>query len=84
MFIHFNLQFISTTIFQLAKFCGYEINQRYIISTEGIWAASNGGVYFYDILTNNSFKTSSKSSGLNGTELTAVGIDNYEKFGSEV
>ena len=55
-----------------------------IISTDkGIWAASKGGVYFYDILTD-SFTTFSKSSGLNGTELTAVGIDNYGKvwFGS--
>ncbi len=55
-----------------------------IISTnKGIWAASNGGAYFYDILTN-SFKIFSKSSGLNGTELTAVGIDSYGKvwFGS--
>jgi streptogramin lyase len=55
-----------------------------ILSTNtGIWAASNGGVYFYDILTN-SFKTFSKSSGLNGTVITAAGIDNYGKvwFGS--
>lgn len=49
----------------------------------GIWSAAQGGAYFYNT-TDNSFTTYSKSSGLNGTELTAIGIDTYNKvwFGS--
>lgn len=49
----------------------------------GVWSAAQGGAYFYNT-TDNSFTTYSKSSGLNGTELTAIGIDTYNKvwFGS--
>ena len=52
-------------------------------TSTGIWTATQGGAYFYNTLENN-FETYSKSSGINGTELTAVGIDTYNKvwFGS--
>jgi len=52
-------------------------------TSTGIWTATQGGAYFYNTLENN-FETYSKSSGMNGTELTAVGIDTYNKvwFGS--
>ncbi|HCY76305.1 MAG TPA: hypothetical protein DHV28_10320 [Ignavibacteriales bacterium] len=52
-------------------------------TSTGIWAAAQGGAYFYNV-ADNSFKTYSKSDGLNGTELTAIGIDNENKvwFGS--
>ena len=52
-------------------------------TSTGVWTASLGGAYFLN-LTDNTFTTYSKSSGLNGIELTAIGIDTYNKvwFGS--
>jgi len=52
-------------------------------TSTGVWSAAQGGAYFYNT-SDNTFKTYTKSSGLNGTELTAVGIDTYNKvwFGS--
>lgn len=49
----------------------------------GVWSAAQGGAYFFTTIDNN-FTTYSKSAGLNGTELTAIGIDTYNKvwFGS--
>jgi len=49
----------------------------------GVWTASQGGAYFFN-LTDNTFTTYSKSNRLNGIELTAIGIDTYNKiwFGS--
>ena len=53
------------------------------VTSNGIWSAAKGGAYFFNT-SDSTFKTYSKSSGLNGTELTAIGIDNYNKvwFGS--
>ncbi len=53
------------------------------VTDAGIWSASQGGAYFFDV-ADSSFKTFSKAAGLTGTELTAIGIDNYNKvwFGS--
>jgi len=50
----------------------------------GIWAATNGGGFFYNT-SDNSFTTLHKTDGLNGIKLTAVTIDNSGKiwFGSE-
>ncbi|HEX7356578.1 MAG TPA: hypothetical protein VF270_02575, partial [Ignavibacteriaceae bacterium] len=52
-------------------------------TSTGVWSAAQGGAFFYNI-SENSFKTYSKADGLNGTELTAVGIDDENKvwFGS--
>lgn len=52
-------------------------------TSTGVWTASQGGAYFFN-LTDITFTTYSKSNGLNGTELTAIGIDTYNKvwFGS--
>jgi len=52
-------------------------------TTTGFWAAAKGGAYFFNT-ADSTFKTYSKSSGLNGTELTAAGIDTDNKvwFGS--
>ena len=52
-------------------------------TSTGVWTAAQGGAYFYNT-SDSSFKTYSKSAGLNGTELTAIGIDTYSKvwFGS--
>jgi ligand-binding sensor domain-containing protein len=52
-------------------------------TSTGVWAASQGGAYFFNT-TDSSFDTYSKSSGINGTELTAIGIDTFDKvwFGS--
>ncbi len=52
-------------------------------TSTGVWAALQGGAYFFNT-SDSSFNTYSKSAGLNGTELTAIGIDNYNKvwFGS--
>jgi ligand-binding sensor domain-containing protein len=49
----------------------------------GVWVASQGGAYFFNTV-DSSFDTYSKSSGINGTELTAIGIDTFDKvwFGS--
>ena len=54
-----------------------------VTTSTGVWTASQGGAYFFN-LTDNTFTTYSKSNGLNGTELTAIGIDTYNKvwFGS--
>lgn len=53
-------------------------------SSDGIWAATEGGAYFFNT-ADNSFKTFNKVDGLNGTSLTAIAIDNQNKvwFGSE-
>ncbi len=52
-------------------------------TSTGIWSAAQGGAYFYNT-SDSIFNTYSKSDGLNGTELTSIGIDNYNKiwFGS--
>ncbi len=52
-------------------------------TSTGIWTASQGGAYFFNI-AEGTFNTYSKASGLNGTELNAIGIDTYNKiwFGS--
>ena len=52
-------------------------------TSTGIWSAAQGGAYFFNT-SDSSFKIYSKSDGLNATELTATGIDNYNKvwFGS--
>lgn len=54
-----------------------------VLSTQGVWAATQGGAYFNN-LSDNTFRTFSKAEGLNGTSLTSVGIDSYNKiwFGS--
>jgi len=53
------------------------------VSSDGIWAATSGGAFFYN-QTKDDFETYGKYLGLNGTSLTAVGIDKYNKvwFGS--
>ena len=53
------------------------------VTSAGVWAAAQGGAYFFDT-SDSTFKTYSKAAGLNGTELTAIGIDTYNKvwFGS--
>jgi ligand-binding sensor domain-containing protein len=55
-----------------------------VISSDGIWAATEGGAYFFNPADNN-FKTFNKVDGLNGTSLTGISIDNQDKlwFGSE-
>lgn len=54
------------------------------VSSDGIWAATVGGAYFYNFL-DKSFKKFSKSEGLNGTSLLSVAVDKHNKiwFGSE-
>jgi hypothetical protein len=53
------------------------------VTSNGIWSAAQGGAYFFNNL-DSTFKTYSKAAGLNGTELTAIGIDSYGRvwFGS--
>ncbi|MEO8233686.1 MAG: hypothetical protein ABI638_15510, partial [Ignavibacteriota bacterium] len=53
------------------------------VTSTGIWTAAQGGTYFFNT-SDSTFKTYSKAAGLNGTELTAIGIDTYNKvwFGS--
>ena len=41
-----------------------------IAVSDGIWAASKGGAFFYN-LSDNSYKTFSKAEGLNGIDLTS-------------
>ena len=48
-------------------------------TSTGIWSAAQGGAYFYNT-SDSIFNTYSKSDGLNGTELTAIGIDSYNKI----
>jgi streptogramin lyase len=52
-------------------------------TSTGIWSAAQGGAYFFNT-SDSSFKIYSKSDGLNASDLTATGIDNYDKvwFGS--
>jgi streptogramin lyase len=54
-------------------------------SENGVWAASSGGGYFYDI-SQDSYLKITKTDGLFSTTLTAVCIDDYGKiwFGSSV
>lgn len=54
------------------------------ISTDGIWAATEGGAYFYNF-QDKSFNKFTRSEGLFGTSLLSVDIDKYGKiwFGSE-
>jgi|YelNatPaOPRAMG01_1025707.scaffolds.fasta_scaffold00372_36 ligand-binding sensor domain-containing protein len=54
-----------------------------VASSNGIWAASNGGGFFYNFAAD-SFKTFHKADGMSGQIITAVTIDNYGKiwFGS--
>lgn len=54
-----------------------------VADTSGIWAASSGGGFNYNIRTN-SFFTLHKADGLSGESLTAVTVDNEGKvwFGS--
>ena len=54
-----------------------------VATSDGIWAATSGGAFFYNF-SDSSYKTFSKVEGLNGINLTAVTIDNYGKvwFGS--
>lgn len=81
--------FLSNNIFsqQFSNWENYsdmKSTKDIVISSEGIWAATEGGAYFYNPTTS-SFKTYHKSIGLNGISLTAVGIDKYNKvwFGSK-
>lgn len=46
--------------------------------SDGIWAASNGGAFFYDA-SNLGYKTLLKTNGLFSTALTAVCVDNSGK-----
>ena len=54
-----------------------------VISSDGLWVATEGGAYFFNP-TDNSFNTYSKAQGLNGVSLTTVDVDKYNKvwFGS--
>ncbi len=60
-----------------------KVTNDLVLSTQGVWAATQGGAYFYNP-SDNTFKTFSKAEGLNGTSLTSIGIDSYNKiwFGS--
>lgn len=49
-----------------------------VIRENTIWAASQGGVFSYDLKTK-SFFTLSKTDGLNGSPITAIAIDNAGK-----
>ena len=54
-----------------------------IATSDGIWAASKGGAFFYNI-SDSSFKTFSKVEGLIGNDLISIDVDIYNKvwFGS--
>ena len=56
-----------------------KVTKDIAISSDGIWAATEGGAYFYNPSTN-SFENFSRAQGLFGTSLTAVGIDTYGKI----
>jgi ligand-binding sensor domain-containing protein len=59
-------------------------NAQAIISTSnGVWAATNGGGFYFDP-SKNTYKTLHRTDGLNGINLTSVTVDNYGKiwFGS--
>ncbi|HEX9252239.1 MAG TPA: hypothetical protein VF870_08350, partial [Ignavibacteriaceae bacterium] len=87
------ISIIVACIFTISSFAQQQSNwQNYAdmksakdlaATSTGVWVASQGGAYFFNI-SDNSFQTYSKASGLNGTELTAIGIDYYGKvwFGS--
>lgn len=55
----------------------------FLIFNDGIWAASSGGAFYYD-LQKNIFKSYQKAEGLLGTNINAITIDNQGKiwFGS--
>ncbi len=54
------------------------------VSSDGIWAATQGGTYFYNF-QDQSFKKFNRAEGLYGTSLLSVSIDKYGKvwFGSD-
>lgn len=54
------------------------------VSSDGIWAATQGGAYFYNF-QDQSFKKFNRAEGLYGTSLLSVSIDKYGKvwFGSD-
>jgi ligand-binding sensor domain-containing protein len=58
------------------------VNDAFVTS-DGIWAATNGGAYFYNF-KNNSYQLFTKAEGLGNNELTAIAKDNEGKiwFGS--
>src|SRR5690606_37311366 len=53
------------------------------VSESGIWAATSGGAFFYN-MNNKTYSSFSKSEGLSGASLTAAAVDKYGKvwFGS--
>ncbi len=53
------------------------------VSESGIWAATSGGAFFYN-MNNKMYSSFSKSEGLSGASLTAAAVDKYGKvwFGS--
>lgn len=78
----------TTTVFsqQLSNWKNYndmkQINALHALN-EGIWAASSGGGFYYD-LASKVYKKINKTDGLFATNLTAVCVDNFGKiwFGS--
>ncbi len=86
-FILFVFVFISTALSQNAtgwkNYTDMKPVEAIASDTSGIWAASSGGGFNYNI-NNKSFYTLHKADGLSGESLTAVTVDNTGKvwFGS--
>ena len=65
------------------NYANMKLIKSIIAQSDGIWAASKGGGFFYN-LSDSSYRTFSKAEGLNGIDLTSVNIDKNTKvwFGS--
>jgi ligand-binding sensor domain-containing protein len=74
----FSSNILAQQISNWKNYTDMKVTKDVATSSTGIWAATEGGAYFYNP-TDKTFKTYSKSQGLNGTSLSTVGIDKYNK-----
>ena len=81
--VFFTNNLIPQQISNWENYTDKKVTKDLAVTSEGLWAATGGGAYFYNPAIN-SFDLYSKAQGLNGTSLTAVAIDKDQKvwFGS--
>lgn len=79
-----SFQFVAQTTNGWQNLSSMSIISSAIVTAEGIWAGSNGGAFYY-AFKDSSYKTFTKTEGINGSPITAVAKDSSGNiwFGSQ-
>lgn len=67
-------QFYAQTISGWQNYSSLSNVSSAVVSTDGIWAGTDGGVFYYNF-KDSSFQTFTKTEGVNGSPLTAIAKD---------